>query len=70
VSGSSPPLEFLRCDHCGDSIGVYDPFCWQRPDGSVTETAFLDMRDEPEREHPASRFFHPLCLRAAAGTAS
>lgn len=68
LSDSGASIDFLHCDYCGSSIGVYDPFCWKRPDGTVTETAFLEIRDEPDGKHPESRFFHPPCLRAATGT--
>jgi len=70
VPDSTPTFELLHCDHCGASIGVYDPFWWQRPDGSVREIGFLAIRDDPERDHPASRFFHTGCYGAATEPAA
>jgi hypothetical protein len=44
---------FVRCDHCGDRIGIYEPAIWVDPDGKATE-AEPDV-DPAEPQRPVHR---------------
>jgi hypothetical protein len=57
---------FLICNRCTGRIGTYEPLWWRRPDGTVGESSFLRLRDDPLRGEPGSEFFHDACLRAGA----
>ena len=61
-------MPFLVCDRCGDPIGVYEPMWLQHPDGSLTDSSFLEIRDRLGDPHLATRFFHQGCLATDAST--
>jgi hypothetical protein len=53
---------FLRCTHCARPIGAYEPVWWQRPDGTLSESSYLRVRDDPQSRLPGSAYFHRDCL--------
>ena len=52
---------FPRCAHCADRIGAYEPLCLVRPDGSVSASSLLSVRDDPAFGAPGARLFHRAC---------
>jgi hypothetical protein len=65
-----PSIE--RCARCGDRIGVYEPLCWERADGSRATSSLAAMDRRGDRPPHDARVFHLACaaparpLRAAA----
>jgi hypothetical protein len=52
---------FLRCDQCGDRIGVYEPAVWLNLDGKTTEA-------EPDTDPPEpQRALHRYCYEEFQG---
>jgi hypothetical protein len=52
---------FLRCDQCGDRIGVYEPTVFVGPDGESVPA-------EPDTDPPeAHRPLHRYCYEEFAG---
>lgn len=58
--GDDPP----RCAACDKAIGVYEPLRWLLPDGSMVESGWMHLGDDPRAKHPDSRLFHALCAAA------
>ena len=54
------------CDGCGRPLGVYEPLCWRRPDGTSVVRGWLSIREHPEHAHPLSAFFHAGCAAEQA----
>jgi peptide subunit release factor RF-3 len=59
-SPQSTPFELLRCTHCGDVIGVYEPLIVRVGD-DVRETS---RAADPEVPVPAAEHFHRDCFTA------
>jgi hypothetical protein len=59
-------VESLRCAHCRDVIGVYEPITVVLPDGTARSSSRLLLDDEPA----TGRVFHERCHRAAEPPAS
>jgi hypothetical protein len=53
---------FLTCARCSRPIGAYEPVWWRRPDGSLSATGYLRVRDDPRFHLPGSAYFHERCL--------
>jgi len=52
----------LCCERCGERIGVYEAIWWHRPDGSIVDSSYLDVRDDPRAKDPDSKLYHRRCL--------
>lgn len=55
-------MDPLRCAHCGDVIGVYEPTRVTLADGTTMNGACLTLR--PELDQPDSVALHEHCYRA------
>ena len=51
-------FEAVRCEHCGDVIGVYEPLV-VRSGENVRETS---RAAEPELPLPRSQYYHRACF--------
>jgi hypothetical protein len=58
-----PVLARLRCRHCGDVIGAYEPTMVQAPEGA----RHTSLAAEPELYGTAEACFHHGCFTEAAG---
>jgi hypothetical protein len=56
----------LRCSHCGDRLGVYEPFLVQEEDGELRSSSYLNL-SAGERAAPPP-LWHPHCFGADAGS--
>jgi hypothetical protein len=55
-----PP--FLRCSHCGDRIGVYEPAWLELADGTLRSSSFLNLPHDLPAGERAARLWHLGCL--------
>jgi hypothetical protein len=61
--GADPVLPRLRCRHCGDVIGAYEPTVVQAPQGP----RHTSVAAEPELHRTDEACFHRDCFTEAAG---
>jgi hypothetical protein len=59
---------FPTCVHCAERIGSYEPLCWQRPDGTVSTSSLLHVRQDPDFGVPGSVLYHRDCFGDAQPT--
>lgn len=59
---------FPICAHCADRIGAYEPMCFERPDGSVSASSLLHVRQDPAFGLPGTRLYHRACFADAQPT--
>ena len=53
----------IKCDHCGERIGVYEPMRVEQPDGTVGSSSYLNMTGAELRVRP--RLWHLCCFAEA-----
>ena len=51
----------LICAVCGDRIGVYEPFLYVQPNGSLISSSFRAIQDGRDRLHPGAVLLHGSC---------
>lgn len=51
---------FLRCAHCGDRIGVYEPL-WLESGGSLVPSSWHALGDAPTGGEAGLRVMHEAC---------
>ena len=56
----------LTCAHCARPIGAYEPMWWRRPDGTLSASGYLRLREDPQYPLAGSAYFHADCLGAAS----
>ena len=62
--GTLKGTDRLRCAHCEDVIGVYEPLCVILSDGGVVDGSWLTRGRELEREGGVA--FHERCYHLQA----
>jgi hypothetical protein len=58
-----PPV---LCDHCGDTIGVYEPLVYVDDAGDAVRSSLLRVPDHLRRVRDGAAFFHAACHDARA----
>jgi hypothetical protein len=58
---------FHTCAHCSQRIGAYEPLRWRRPDGVVTTSSLLRVREDPEFGGATAELYHRDCFDDAHG---
>ena len=56
----------LYCTHCGERLGVYEPFLVQEAGGELRSSSYLNLSAR-ERSSPP-RLWHPYCIGADASS--
>ena len=58
----------LTCAHCGDRIGVYEPFVVLDPDGRARRSSYFGTREAPEGARAGCLVVHTTCSQMRPAT--